>query len=84
MFMFLRVMSIIKIWFLLIFFSIHYLFSSKQLTGLVLICFLTALVIHSQQTDSTYRLDFLWKLQATGNIYIYIYIIIFSLQFFNQ
>ncbi|EEB11764.1 adenylate cyclase, putative [Pediculus humanus corporis] len=42
--------------------NIHYLFSSKQLTGLVLICFLTALVIHSQQTDSTYRLDFLWKI----------------------
>lgn len=25
-----------------------------------------ALVIHSQQTEATYRLDFLWKLQAKG------------------
>jgi hypothetical protein len=25
-----------------------------------------ALIIHSQQTEATYRLDFLWKLQATG------------------
>lgn len=27
-----------------------------------------ALVIHSQQTEATYRLDFLWKLQATGKL----------------
>ncbi|KAL0279830.1 UNVERIFIED_CONTAM: hypothetical protein PYX00_001308 [Menopon gallinae] len=45
--------------------DIAYLFSSKQLTPIVLICFVAALVIHSQQTESTYRLDFLWKLQAT-------------------
>jgi adenylate cyclase 5 len=32
----------------------------------VLLSFVVALVIHSQQTEATYRLDFLWKLQATG------------------
>lgn len=26
-----------------------------------------ALIIHSQQTEATYRLDFIWKLQATGS-----------------
>ncbi|XP_069690634.1 adenylate cyclase type 6 isoform X2 [Periplaneta americana] len=31
----------------------------------VLLGFVVALVIHSQQTEATYRLDFLWKLQAT-------------------
>ncbi|KAK6627179.1 hypothetical protein RUM44_009656 [Polyplax serrata] len=51
--------------------NVHYLFSSRQLTGIVLVCFLTALVIHSQQTESTYRLDFLWKLQATGKTHFY-------------
>lgn len=25
-----------------------------------------ALLLHSHQTESTYRLDFIWKLQATG------------------
>jgi adenylate cyclase 5 len=36
------------------------------LTVVVLLSFVVALVIHSQQTEATYRLDFLWKLQATG------------------
>jgi len=25
-----------------------------------------ALIFHSHQTEATYRLDFIWKLQATG------------------
>ena len=29
--------------------------------------FVIALILHSQQTEATYRLDFVWKLQATGN-----------------
>lgn len=38
---------------------------SLYLTVVILLGFLVALVIHSQQTEATYRLDFLWKLQAT-------------------
>jgi hypothetical protein len=34
----------------------------------VLLSFAVALIIHSQHTEATYRLDFLWKLQATGKI----------------
>ncbi|CAH1395764.1 unnamed protein product [Nezara viridula] len=33
-----------------------------------LVGFLIALIIHGRQTEATNRLDFLWKLQATGNI----------------
>jgi hypothetical protein len=32
----------------------------------IIYSFIIALVIHGHQTESTYRLDFLWKLQATG------------------
>lgn len=32
----------------------------------ILVGFMLALSIHSQQTEATYRLDFVWKLQATG------------------
>lgn len=31
-----------------------------------LLGFLFALIIHGRQTEATNRLDFLWKLQATG------------------
>jgi hypothetical protein len=31
----------------------------------VVLAFTVALAIHGHQTESTYRLDFLWKLQAT-------------------
>ena len=34
----------------------------------IVISFTIALIIHGHQTESTYRLDFLWKLQATGGI----------------
>ncbi|XP_023704779.1 adenylate cyclase type 5 isoform X2 [Cryptotermes secundus] len=37
----------------------------RYLTVVVLLSFVVALVIHGQQTEATYRLDFLWKLQAT-------------------
>ncbi|XP_047100932.1 adenylate cyclase type 5-like [Schistocerca piceifrons] len=38
---------------------------SRYLLVVVLLGCLAALVIHAQQTEATYRLDFLWKLQAT-------------------
>lgn len=31
-----------------------------------LFAFMVALIFHSHQTEATYRLDFIWKLQATG------------------
>ena len=31
----------------------------------IVFAFIIALIIHGHQTESTYRLDFLWKLQAT-------------------
>ena len=34
----------------------------------IVISFTIALIIHGHQTESTYRLDFLWKLQATGTV----------------
>lgn len=40
----------------------------RYLTVIVLLSFVVALIIHSQHTEATYRLDFLWKLQATGKI----------------
>lgn len=35
---------------------------------LILLLFVIALIIHGQQIEATYRLDFVWKLQATGKI----------------
>lgn len=32
----------------------------------ILVGFVIALILHGQQTEATYRLDFVWKLQATG------------------
>lgn len=40
--------------------------SSYIIIFTLLMGLMIALVIHSQQTEATYRLDFLWKLQATG------------------
>ncbi|KDR18711.1 Adenylate cyclase type 5, partial [Zootermopsis nevadensis] len=37
----------------------------RYLTVVILLSFVVALIIHSQHTEATYRLDFLWKLQAT-------------------
>lgn len=54
--------------YLIICFSGTQLFSTQQLTPVVVVFFMAALVIHSRQTESTYRLDFLWKLQATGQL----------------
>ena len=39
--------------------------ASKYLMAGILAVFVVALVIHGHQTEATYRLDFLWKLQAT-------------------
>lgn len=41
--------------------------ASKYFMIFILLAFIVALIIHGHQTESTYRLDFLWKLQATGN-----------------
>nr|XP_025976776.1 adenylate cyclase type 6-like [Dromaius novaehollandiae] len=38
----------------------------KYVTPVVLAVFALALYLHAQQVESTARLDFLWKLQATG------------------
>lgn len=39
--------------------------STKYFMIAVIYAFIIALVIHGHQTEATYRLDFLWKLQAT-------------------
>jgi len=39
--------------------------SSKYFMIFVIFAFIIALIIHGHQTEATYRLDFLWKLQAT-------------------
>nr|XP_033794758.1 adenylate cyclase type 6 isoform X2 [Geotrypetes seraphini] len=38
----------------------------KYMTPVILMVFVLALYLHAQQVESTARLDFLWKLQATG------------------
>ncbi|MEE6471276.1 hypothetical protein FKM82_009232 [Ascaphus truei] len=38
----------------------------KYVTPVILTVFVVALYLHAQQVESTARLDFLWKLQATG------------------
>ncbi|XP_078542039.1 adenylate cyclase type 6 [Lissotriton helveticus] len=38
----------------------------KYMTPVILMAFALALYLHAQQVESTARLDFLWKLQATG------------------
>ena len=40
--------------------------SSKFFMIAIIYSFIIALIIHGHQTEATYRLDFLWKLQATG------------------
>lgn len=34
--------------------------------GIFVLIFAVALIFHGHQTEATYRLDFIWKLQATG------------------
>ena len=43
--------------------------STSVLTTLILVAFVAAFIIHGQQIEATSRLDFLWKLQATGSIF---------------
>lgn len=43
------------------------LVSTKFFVIAVIYSFIIGLIIHGHQTEATYRLDFLWKLQATGN-----------------
>ncbi|XP_075213692.1 adenylate cyclase type 6-like [Lycorma delicatula] len=65
----LLLLLIISVSYIMLFLSYPFIsqieISSRYLTIVVLIGFMIALVIHSQQTEATYRLDFLWKLQAT-------------------
>lgn len=42
---------------------------TRYISIVILVGFMIALVIHSLQTEATYRLDFVWKLQATGKLY---------------
>ncbi|XP_014486082.1 PREDICTED: adenylate cyclase type 6-like [Dinoponera quadriceps] len=39
--------------------------AGRWLAGVLVVFFMACLVAHSQHTEATYRLDFLWKLQAT-------------------
>lgn len=39
--------------------------SMQYISIVITVGFLIALVLHGQQTEATYRLDFVWKLQAT-------------------
>ncbi|XP_031369851.1 adenylate cyclase type 6 [Apis dorsata] len=39
--------------------------TGRWLAGVLVVFFMTCLIAHSQHTEATYRLDFLWKLQAT-------------------
>lgn len=53
--------------------SLHRLDWNDQLInfivdGIFVIVFMIALIFHGHQTEATYRLDFIWKLQATGMI----------------
>lgn len=54
-----------------IFLTINFLFeidvvdSNKFDDAVFIIVFIIALIFHSHQTEATYRLDFIWKLQAT-------------------
>ena len=45
--------------------SEHHIATKYLLIGIILV-FIVALFLHGHQTESTNRLDFLWKLQATG------------------
>ncbi|CAG9853898.1 unnamed protein product [Phyllotreta striolata] len=40
-------------------------FTYQYMNVIVLAAFVIALILHGQQTEATYRLDFVWKLQAT-------------------
>ncbi|XP_031344444.1 adenylate cyclase type 6-like isoform X2 [Photinus pyralis] len=39
--------------------------TSQYINVIILVAFVVALIIHGQQIEATYRLDFVWKLQAT-------------------
>jgi len=43
----------------------HKYMETRYMVIAIVISFTIALIIHGHQTESTYRLDFLWKLQAT-------------------
>merc|ERR1719189_3500644 len=43
----------------------HEYLETRWMVIAIVISFTIALIIHGHQTEATYRLDFLWKLQAT-------------------
>jgi len=45
--------------------SLYVYLASKYFVIAIVLAFIIALMIHGYQTESTYRLDFLWKLQAS-------------------
>lgn len=51
---------------LFIFVSRGYTITLQYINIVILVGFVIALILHGQQTEATYRLDFVWKLQATG------------------
>lgn len=42
--------------------------TQRYINVILLVGFVIALILHGQQTEATYRLDFVWKLQATGKL----------------
>lgn len=52
--------------------AIHRIYRNEEallryiIDSIFLFAFMLALIFHSHQTEATYRLDFIWKLQATG------------------
>ena len=44
--------------------------ATKYLLIAIILVFIVALFIHGHQTEATTRLDFLWKLQATGIVLV--------------
>ncbi|KAK4879136.1 hypothetical protein RN001_007282, partial [Aquatica leii] len=46
-------------------FLLDHTITSQYINVIVLTAFVIALIIHGQQIEATYRLDFVWKLQAT-------------------
>uniref|UniRef100_A0A1B6DUR8 adenylate cyclase n=1 Tax=Clastoptera arizonana TaxID=38151 RepID=A0A1B6DUR8_9HEMI len=63
------ILSVVVMSYLVLYFTLSYTRGkdswSLYLMTVILLGFLVALIIHSQQTEATYRMDFLWKLQAT-------------------
>lgn len=59
--------------------------TQRYINIIILLGFVVALILHGQQTEATYRLDFVWKLQATGTYFKTLYIKLkIILQFYRR